>query len=99
MSNLQRTRSVERPQPSPVALAVLALALGFMGGAPSLARAQGAAQAAGATVADFRIPAGPLAPALRELASTANIILSFTAQQSDGKHTAGVSGRQSVASA
>ncbi len=99
MSNLQRTRSVERAHPSPVALAALTLALGFMGGAPSLAHAQGAALAAGATVADFSIPAGPLAPALRELASTANIILSFTAQQSDGKHTAGVSGRQSVASA
>lgn len=99
MSNLQRARSAGIPHPSPVALAVLALALSFMGGAPSLVSAQGMAQASGATVADFRIPAGPLAPALRELASTANIILSFTAQQSDGKHTAGVSGRQSVASA
>ncbi|QNN55638.1 TonB-dependent siderophore receptor [Diaphorobacter ruginosibacter] len=99
MSNLQRARFLGSPHPSPVALAVLALALGFMGGAPSHASAQGTAQASGAGVVDFSIAAGPLAPALRELASKSNIILSFTAEQSDGKRTSGVSGRHTVSSA
>ncbi|WP_315122597.1 TonB-dependent siderophore receptor [Comamonas antarctica] len=96
MSNLQRVR---RAHPSPVALAVLALALGFTAGAPSSARAQGAAQAPGTAVAEFHIPAGPLAPALRQLASTANIMLTFTAEQIEDKRTAGVDGRYPAASA
>ncbi len=99
MSNSQCPRSLGKHHPSPLALAVLALALSFMGGTSSLAHAQDTAQASEAAVADFRISAGPLAPALRELASTANIILSFTAQQIDDKHTAGVTGRQPVTSA
>ncbi len=99
MSNFQRGRFLGSPHPSPVALAVLALALGFMGSAPSLAIAQDAAQASGAGVADFRIAAGPLAPALRELASKSNIILSFTAEQTEGRRTPGVSGRHTVSSA
>ncbi|AZG11178.1 TonB-dependent siderophore receptor [Pigmentiphaga sp. H8] len=99
MSNLQRGRHSGGPHPSPVALAVLALALSVTAVAPSLARAQGAAHASGTSVTDFRIPAGPLAPALRALASTANIMLSFTAEQSEGKRTTGVNGRYPVASA
>lgn len=99
MSNLQRVRHSGDPYPSPAALAVLALALGTMAGAPSCARAQGAVQVSDTVAADFRIPAGPLAPALRQLASTANIMLSFTAEQSEGKRTAGVSGRRPVADA
>src|SRR5690606_30992619 len=43
--------------------------------------------------ADFGIAAGPLAPALRQLASTAGIMLTFTAEQTQGKRTAGVNGR------
>ncbi len=99
MSNLQRLRHAEGPHPSPVALAILALALGLGVGASSSALAQAASQTASATSADFQIPAGPLAPALRQLASTANILLSFTAEQSEGRHTAGVNGRYPVASA
>ncbi|MGB3072583.1 MAG: TonB-dependent siderophore receptor [Ottowia sp.] len=99
MSNLQRFRPSAGPHPSPVALAVLALALGLTAGAPSLARAQNTAEASSTTVAEFHIPSGPLAPALRQLASTANIMLSFTAEQSEGKRTAGVNGRQPVVGA
>lgn len=40
----------------------------------------------------YRIPAGPLAPALRNLAGSANLLLSFTAAQTDGKTTAGLDG-------
>lgn len=99
MSNLQRVRQSARTQPSPVTLAVLALAVGFTAAAPSAARAQAAAQASVTAVADFRIPAGPLAPALRQLASTANVMLIFTAEQGEGKRTAGVNGRHPVAGA
>ncbi|MGH8445306.1 MAG: TonB-dependent siderophore receptor, partial [Solimonas sp.] len=35
---------------------------------------------------------GPLAPALRRLASTANLLLTFTAEQTDGRTTAGLQG-------
>lgn len=40
----------------------------------------------------YAIPAGPLAPALRSLAGTANILLTFTAKQTDGKTTSGING-------
>ena len=93
MPNLQRQRHAEGLHPSPIALAILTLALGLGVGAPSPAKAQAGSQAASAASADFQIPAGPLAPALRQLASTANILLSFTAEQSEGRHTAGVNGR------
>lgn len=99
MPNLQRQRHAEGLHPSPIALAILALALGLGVGAPSPAIAQAGSHAASAASADFQIPAGPLAPALRQLASTANILLSFTAEQSEGRHTAGVNGRYTVASA
>jgi outer membrane receptor for ferric coprogen and ferric-rhodotorulic acid len=77
----------------------LALAITLAAGAPSQVRAQGTSAAGQAAVADFRIAAGPLAPALRQLASTAGIMLTFTAQQTEGKRTAGVNGRHPVTDA
>ncbi|MGW9065104.1 TonB-dependent siderophore receptor [Achromobacter animicus] len=114
MPNQYRAEDSRRPHPSPIALAVLALTAALAGGAPGSVRAQNASAAADAAAvdtaavdtaaadtatADFNIAAGPLAPALRQLASTAGIMLTFTAEQTDGKHTAGVQGRHPAASA
>ncbi|MDR2331530.1 MAG: TonB-dependent receptor plug domain-containing protein, partial [Comamonas sp.] len=100
MPTLPPAPTAGRPHPTPIALACLALALGLSAGAPSLANAQsGTSNTAATTAAELRIAAGPLAPALRQLASSTNTMLSFTAAQSDGKQTAGLSGRHTVAEA
>ncbi len=99
MPNPHRAHDSERPHLSAVALASLALTAALTAGAPALVHAQRATTAAGTAVADFRIAAGPLAPALRQLASTANIMLTFTAEQTEGKRTAGVNGRHPAAGA
>ena len=44
----------------------------------------------------YDIPAGPLAPALRQAASQAGVVLSFTPQQTDGKRTPGLRGSHTV---
>lgn len=44
----------------------------------------------------FHLPAGPLAPALRGLASSANVLLAFSAAQVQDKYTDGVSGAYTV---
>ena len=44
----------------------------------------------------FAIAAGPLAPALRNLSSSANLLLSFTAEQTADKVTAGIQGNFTV---
>src|SRR3990167_5307500 len=44
----------------------------------------------------FAIAAGPLAPALRSLSSSANLLLSFTAEQTADKVTAGLQGHYTV---
>ncbi|WP_236095825.1 TonB-dependent siderophore receptor [Bordetella holmesii] len=72
----------------PGALAV-ALSLALASGLPA-ANAQ--ATATQTQAARFTIPAGPLAPALRALASSANILLSFTEDQTRGKTTPGIQG-------
>lgn len=60
---------------------------------PALAQTPAQASPSDATAArPYDIPAGPLAPALRSLASTANVLLTFTAEQTDGRHTAGLQG-------
>src|SRR5690606_11015511 len=99
MPNPHRAHDSERPHLSAVALASLALSVALAAGAPALVHAQTATAAAGTAVADFRITPGPLAPALRQLASTANIMLTFTAEQTEGKRTAGVNGRHPAAGA
>lgn len=61
---------------------------------PAPVLAQTTASAQGQNVQkNYVIPAGPLAPALRSLASSANVLLTFTDDQTDGKRTAGVSGQ------
>lgn len=98
MPNQHRAPDSGRLHPSPIALAVLALTVALAASAPATVLAQDGATAAAAQP-DFRIAAGPLAPALRQLASTAGIMLTFTAEQTDGKHTAGVNGRHPAAGA
>ena len=96
MPNPPRAQDSWRPHSSPSALAPLALILALAAGVPASAHAQDATRTAGSAVADVRIAAGPLAPALRQLASTTGIMLTFTAAQTDGRHTAGVNGRYSA---
>ncbi|NMY15825.1 TonB-dependent receptor [Pseudomonas sp. WS 5019] len=61
--------------------------------------AQTSAQQPASTLQDYTIPAGPLAPALRSLASAANLLLTFTAEQTDGKTTSGLQGQYSTQAA
>ena len=79
------------PEVRAVAAAICGIALSSA--CPVAVHAQGAttqqALAAGQT---FHIPAGPLAPALRSLASSANVLLTFTPDQTAGKMTAGIEG-------
>ncbi|MEJ2802147.1 TonB-dependent siderophore receptor [Comamonadaceae bacterium PP-2] len=48
---------------------------------------------------NYSIPAGPLAPALRTLASRADLLLTFTEAQTAGKTTSGVEGSYTPAAA
>lgn len=93
MPNLHRAQDSGRAHPSAIALVALALTVAVATGAPTPARAQGTGAAAETDVADFRIAAGPLAPALRQFASTADIMLTFTSEQTEGKRTAGLNGQ------
>ena len=95
VSHKQR-RNISTPNILPLAravsLAVCSLAL--YAGAPALAQAQTATALQGsATRLAYSIPAGPLAPALRSLASAANVLLSYTPEQASGKSTAGLQGQ------
>lgn len=99
MPNLHRAQDSGRAHPSAITLVSLALSVALAAGAAAPARAQGTAAAAETAVADFRIAAGPLAPALRQLASRAGIMLTFTSEQTEGKHTAGLNGQYPVSGA
>ena len=95
VSHKQR-RHISTPNILPLAravsLAVCSLAL--YAAAPTLAQAQTAtALQASATRLAYSIPAGPLAPALRSLASAANVLLSYTPELASGKSTAGLQGQ------
>ncbi|EWM41887.1 secretin and TonB N terminus short domain protein [Bordetella holmesii 41130] len=78
--------------------ALLALSAVFATCAPP-AQAQQAPNTVQSELPEFQIAAGPLAPALRQLAGTAGIMLTFTAEQTDGKQTAGLQGRHASSSA
>lgn len=84
----------------PLAHAACIALCGALACAATPARAQAGDPAPRSAAArPYDIPAGPLAPALRSLASTANVLLTFTAEQTDGRVTAGVQGAHSFASA
>lgn len=67
------------------------LALGAAQGVTAQTR-EPALLAQAASTASYSIPAGPLAPALRSLAATAGVPLTFTADQTNGRQTAGLNG-------
>jgi len=72
---------------------VAACSLALCVGSISSAQAQSAAPARAETAQQsFNIPAGSLASALRNLASHANVLLSFTPEQTQGKNSAGLKG-------
>ena len=67
---------------------------------PAAAQAQTAnAPAAQQQVHDFKVPAGDLSAALRQVASQSGVILSFTPEQTQGKTTTGLTGRHGVQAA
>src|SRR5471030_2204162 len=86
------------PTSRAVALAVCSLALSASIPAVAQAQASVGQQAQGARLA-YNIPAGPLAPALRSLASAANVLLTYTPEQASGKSTAGLQGQHTPQSA
>lgn len=90
------SRTILRSPPGPVAKAVTAVVCGVALSA-ALPRAAGAEPAAPqqalATAQTYDIPAGPLAPALRSLASSANVLLTFTPDQTNGRTTNGINGQ------
>jgi len=94
----QRSSTSPLPQmkPRPLAHAVSSALCGLALCAATLPGAA-LAQAATAPAAQgerqrFSIAAGPLAPALRSLASAANLLLSFTPTQTEGRSTQGIEG-------
>ena len=82
---------------SEVAYAV-ALAIGSvaLAATPSATTAQTAAEQVQDMRLSYNIPAGPLAPALSSLARMANVLLTFTSEQTRGQTTAGVRGEYTV---
>ena len=77
-----------------IAVTAATCGLALSAGLPHTASAQNATpQAAQGASTSYAIPAGPLAPALRNLASSANVLLTFTEDQTSGKRTRGVNGR------
>lgn len=86
------------PRRSTIAYAVwLATGGAVLGMAtPQDALAQTATQQAPAARQSYDIPAGPLAPALRSLAGTANVLLTFTAEQTSGRTTPGIRGQYTL---
>lgn len=92
MDSQRRTARQAFPLAAITAAVGVALGAGALGVAPP-AQAQGVAvQSQAAAPQRLSIAAGPLAPALRSLASSANLLLSFTADQTEGKTTRGVEG-------
>ncbi|MFT3801140.1 MAG: TonB-dependent receptor [Burkholderiaceae bacterium] len=63
---------------------------------PDAALAQTGVEPARAARQSYDIPAGALAPALSSLASSANVLLTFTSEQTGGKTTAGIRGQYTV---
>ncbi|MFC4278545.1 TonB-dependent siderophore receptor [Achromobacter aloeverae] len=81
-------------QPRAVAcVTAAACGLALYAGLPAPAQAQAGVTTAQAAAQVYDIPAGSLAPALRKLASSANVLLTFTEDQTSGKRTPGIEGR------
>lgn len=89
------SRGIKR---KPMACAIHLIFVGsvFLLNSPAPALAQASDTVAQQAAHNFRVTAGELAPALRQVASQAGVILSFTPEQTNGKTTAGVNGRLNV---
>lgn len=93
--SIHRTDSTARsfqPRPLVHAVSMALCGLAFCAAVPGAAQAQAVALPIQNERQNFSIPAGPLAPALRSLASSGNVLLTFTASQTDGKSTRGIDG-------
>lgn len=89
-----------RPHPCTLVLAVSIALLGLGAPAAGVAQVAGTAPSpADAAVRAYAISAGPLASVLRSLASQAGVPLTFTPDQTDGRHSAGVRGALTPAQA
>lgn len=83
-----------RLRPIAEVISIAACGLALSGVFPRFALAQASStQQAQAARLSLNIPSGALAPALRSLASTANLLLTFTEEQTAGKSTAGIDGQ------
>ncbi|CAG9933837.1 STN domain-containing protein [Candidatus Nitrotoga arctica] len=81
-----------RPVAHAVSMAICSISLYVAFSVPAQAQTAAAQQLQSAGQ-NYNIPAGPLAPALRSLASSANVLLTFTAEQTADKTTAGLNGK------
>jgi outer membrane receptor for ferric coprogen and ferric-rhodotorulic acid len=87
-----------RPVAHAMSAVIFGIALNFAYSPPVWAQSAGI-QGRPAGLQSYSIPAGPLAPALRSLASSANLLLTFTESQTAGKTTDGVTGQHTPQSA
>lgn len=81
-----------RPLTHAVAVAICAIALTGVTAAAEAAEPT-ATQTASPNEQTYDIPAGPLATTLRNFASSANLLLTFTPEQTSGKTSNGIHGR------
>lgn len=88
----QRQEFQMRPLVQAISIAVCGIALYAIQPQPAMAQAQTTASNQSARH-NYSIPAGPLGSALRSLASSANLLLTFTETQTNGKTTSGLNGR------
>lgn len=79
--------------------AALCGALTFTSAQVALAQTPAAQQAPAESRQTYTIAAGSLAPALRSLASSANVLLTFQDEQTNGKNTAGINGNYTATDA
>ncbi|WP_050465564.1 TonB-dependent siderophore receptor [Herbaspirillum autotrophicum] len=87
-------RGKRRPMAYAIHLLFIGSALALGHSAPALA--QDANTTAQQNVQEFHVAAGDLAAALRQIASQAGVLLSFTPGQTQGKTSVGLNGRYSV---
>ena len=82
--------------PMAVAIQLVFISSALLAGAGNV-QAQAAPSSAAAPAShDFRVPPGELGAALRQVASQAGVLLSFTPEQTRGKTSSGLDGRHTV---
>ncbi len=91
----RREAGHEKPRPQPLmqAISMAVCGIALYAGLPQPVPAQTPPAPAQAAQQSYDIPAGALAPALRSLAGKANLLLTFTEEQTAGRTTAGIRGQ------